>query len=160
MTGGLLATAPFRWAGDFAKLGTLMDVLMEKRMGGSKLTAEQSAGLSAWIDALPAPAPTPNVGSEAAAAGKALFDSGELSCATCHSGPHLTNNANEKVGTGGPWQVPSLIGVSARLPLMHDGCAATLADCFGPCGGGDLHGKTSQLTAQELSTLIAYLSTL
>ena len=39
-------------------------------------------------------------------------------------------------------------------------CAPTLTDRFGPCGGGDQHGHTSQLTAAQISDLVAYLSTL
>jgi hypothetical protein len=43
---------------------------------------------------------------------------------------------------------------------MHEGCAATLADRFGACGGGDAHGKTSHLTAEQRADLVAYLETL
>ena len=65
------------------------------------------------------------------------------------------------VGTGGPFQVPSLRGVAWRAPFMHTGCAATLADRFaGACGGGDKHGVTSTLTASQIGDLTAYLETL
>jgi hypothetical protein len=50
-----------------------------------------------------------------------------------------------------------------RAPYMHHGCAATLEDRFSPildCGGGDLHGKTSHLTAEQINDLVAYISTL
>lgn len=43
--------------------------------------------------------------------------------------------------------------------FLHNGCAATLLDRFGSCGG-DAHGKTSTLSAARLSDLIAYLETL
>jgi hypothetical protein len=44
---------------------------------------------------------------------------------------------------------------------MHDGCAVTLAERFtAPCGGGDLHGRTSQLAQTELADLIAYLESI
>ena len=56
--------------------------------------------------------------------------------------------------------VPSLIGLAWRAPYMHQGCAATLADRFGTCGGGDAHGKTSQLSAEQRADLIAFLETL
>jgi hypothetical protein len=38
-------------------------------------------------------------------------------------------------------------GVRFRAPLMHNGCAATILDVLqdARCGGGDAHGKTSQL---------------
>ena len=50
------------------------------------------------------------------------------------------------------FKVPSLLGVGARAPFMHDGCAATLEDRFGACGGGDRHGNTSQLSAARSPT--------
>jgi hypothetical protein len=52
-------------------------------------------------------------------------------CNTCHSGPKLTNNLTLDLGTGGSFQVPPLVGVGWRTPLLYDGCAATIADRFG-----------------------------
>jgi hypothetical protein len=44
---------------------------------------------------------------------------------------------------------------------MHNGCAKTLLDRFLPsCGGGDAHGKTSQLSEPQRLDLVAYLNTL
>jgi hypothetical protein len=43
---------------------------------------------------------------------------------------------------------------------MQDGCAPTLLERFGSCGGGDQHGKTSTLTEVQKKDLIAYLETL
>ena len=37
---------------------------------------------------------------------------------------------------------------------MHDGCAPTLKDRFGPCGGGDKHGVTSKLTSGQVDDLV------
>jgi cytochrome c peroxidase len=64
------------------------------------------------------------------------------------------------VGTGRAFQVPPLMGLAARAPYMHNGCATTLHDRFGPCGGGDKHGKTSHLSAAQINDLVAYLETL
>jgi cytochrome c peroxidase len=64
------------------------------------------------------------------------------------------------VNTGGSFQVPSLLGIAWRAPYMHQGCAATLDERFGFCGGGDGHGTTSHLTPEQLSDLVAYLETL
>jgi cytochrome c peroxidase len=57
-------------------------------------------------------------------------------------------------------QVPSLRAVSFRAPFMHDGCANTLADRFGTCGGGDKHGHTSQLSVGQRDDVVAYLESL
>ena len=95
---------------------------------------------------------------------KELLFSAELGCDKCHNGPHSTNNKTLDVGTGQPFQVPTLIGVAARAPYLHDGCVATLADCFDPalasCNGGANHGHADQLGASDVSDLIAYLETL
>jgi CxxC motif-containing protein (DUF1111 family) len=55
-----------------------------------------------------------------------------------------------------------LVGVSWRFPFLHDGCAQTLAERFALDGGCDnpAHGTTSQLSAQDLSDLIAYLESI
>jgi len=56
-------------------------------------------------------------------------------------------------------QVPPLVGVGARLPVMHDGCAKTLTDRFTNCTNS-LHGKTAGLTANEVNDLVTYLDSL
>jgi hypothetical protein len=57
--------------------------------------------------------------------------------------------------------VPSLIGVHARAPYMHDGCAATLRDRFEhPFCGGPRHGDLSKLKPDDITALIAYLESL
>jgi hypothetical protein len=55
--------------------------------------------------------------------------------------------------------VPSLLGIGNRPPYLHDGCAATLADRFGPCGGAS-HGNTADLGPGQIADLVAYLETL
>jgi cytochrome c peroxidase len=72
----------------------------------------------------------------------------------------LTTNALVDVGTRGTFKVPSLVGVGARAPFLHDGCAITLTDRFGSCGGGETHGHTAHLTAAQLADLVAYLESL
>ena len=56
--------------------------------------------------------------------------------------------------------MPALVGVAWRTPLMHNGCADTLRDRFGACGGGESHGHTSQLAPAQIDDLVAYLETL
>ena len=121
-------------------------------------TASSRLSIGPWLDRIPAPK---GVVTDAAAAlrGRALFDNVDVGCATCHSGAQLTNNQRFDVGKGSI-KVPCLVGVGARAPVMHDGCAATLRERFGACGGGDLHGKTSQLTTAEIADLVAYLESL
>jgi hypothetical protein len=55
--------------------------------------------------------------------------------------------------------VPPLVGVGWRAPLMHNGCAATLADRFGKCSTAT-HGSVAALSAGQISDLTAYLDSL
>ena len=98
---------------------------------------------------------------DAAARGEILFNDEAVGCASCHGGAMLTNSKSVDVGTGKEFQVPSLVGIASRAPFMHDGCAPTLQARFGgPCGGGDAHGRTSQLSPGQIDDLVAYIETL
>jgi mono/diheme cytochrome c family protein len=161
LRGGLLATAPFHWDGDLSSMGDLMNEVFTGRMEGLQLNDSQVAAVASWLDSQPEP-PRPTPPDRAAVArGKALFLDSQVGCASCHSGPHFTNNTTVNVGTGKAFQVPSLLGLAARAPYLHSGCAASLIGRFDPaCGGGDQHGHTSQLTTAQLGDLVAYLETL
>lgn len=160
MHGEVTSTAPFHWDGDLPTLRALADTVFTSRMGGGRLSGGQVQMLGDWLDELPAPPARRESNDASAMRGAALFH-GEAACATCHSGGMFTNNSNQDVGTGGALQVPSLVGVASRLPVMHDGCAITLRDRFRPdCGGGDRHGRTSHLSEAQIGDLIAFLETL
>ena len=95
--------------------------------------------------------------------GRALFnDATRAACSSCHAGSRMTNNATVDVGTGGAFQVPSLVGIGSRGPFMHNGCAKTLADRFSDtaCGGGSKHGNVAGFSSNELSDLITYLQSI
>jgi hypothetical protein len=158
--GRVSATAPFHWSGDMTDFARLVRQVMTVRMSGFRLDAAQVGLLADWIDSIPAWRGREMADASAVERGRTLFDSEDVGCATCHAGSALTNNETVDVGTGSAFQVPSLRGVSRRAPFMHDGCAATLLDRFGACGGGDAHGFTSQLSADQLLDLTTYLETL
>jgi cytochrome c553 len=157
--GSLLSRAPYHWGADMASLHDLVGDVFAMRMGGGEVSDETKRALGAWLDRVPAPRGVV-VDAAAVARGAELFDAPELGCRSCHTGELLTNNKLANVGTPAIVKVPSLLGVGARAPYMHDGCAATLRDRFGACGGGDNHGHTSQLTPAELDDLIAFLESL
>ncbi len=159
LLGTLKDTAPYHWNGEMTGLSMLLDDVMTGRMNGPSLDGKNKDALQSWLFALPGPIAPP---AEAAAVerGRVLFTSAQVGCTKCHSGPRLTIAVTVDVGTGGAFQVPSLIGVGARAPYLHDGCATTLADRFGSCGGGDQHGTTSQLTQLQIADLVTYLGTL
>ena len=160
IAGNILARAPYHWIGDQADLHALLDDVFVNRMSGGEVSEFQQRSLGPWLDRIPAPAPI--AGDTAAIArGQALFESAQVGCIACHNGPLYTNNQLVNVGTGGVFKVPSLRGVAARPPFLHAGCAPTLLERFtNPCGGGDLHGATSQLTPEQLADLITYVESL
>jgi mono/diheme cytochrome c family protein len=160
--GGLAGTEPFHWNGELPAFPALMTGVFVGRMSGPALASDQVDAAFSWINRQPRVPVAPPSDPQAAARGRAIFQDGtRTACSTCHAGDKLTNNQTVDVGTGGLFQVPSLVGVSARPPFMHDGCAKTLADRFTPtCGGGDRHGVTSTLSPAQLADLIAYLETL
>jgi hypothetical protein len=143
---------------------------------------DPKAGLSPELDALAAyvtslahvdPSPFRNADGTLTAdgtAGKALFE--KLGCNFCHAGPDFTDSARgllHDVGTisassgthaGQPLlglDTPTLLGVWATAPYLHDGSAATLRDVLTTKNPDGLHGFVSSLSSAELDQLVAYL---
>jgi cytochrome c peroxidase len=161
VAGGVLSTMPLHWDGDLDTLHEFVGEVFVTRMGGAEQSTDVIDELGTWLDALPAVPSSSWSDADAVARGEALFNDATVACSSCHAGGR-TNNQTVDVGTGKPFQVPSLTGVANRPPYMHDGCAPTLRARFDDpaCGGGDAHGKTSQLSEAQLGDLIAYLETL
>jgi len=161
---GLEGTAPFHWDGTLPDVSELMSQVFVDRMGGVHQSSDRREALERWLFALKPPAADLPNDPDRAFRGRRLFDSFEVGCADCHRGARMTDNNSYDVATGKPgekFQVPSLIGLGTRSPLIHDGCAGSLAERFGPtCGGGDRHGRVSQLDGEQLQDLITYLETL
>ncbi len=138
----------------------------EQTLGASK------AGLSTDLDALAhyvenlmmpeGPNSSETLSSEAQA-GETVFNN---LCASCHTGAVFTDSATgarHDVGTislatsgsrmGGPldgFDTPTILGLWATAPYLHDGSAATVEDAI------TAH-TTISLTPAELSSLTAYL---
>jgi len=98
-----------------------------------------------------------------AVAGKAIFESSETHCASCHSGPLFTNLKAYDVGTkdildiDGMYYTPTLLELWSTAPYLHDGSAATIRDVLTTKNVGDKHGKTSHFTSKQLDQLEAYI---
>lgn len=159
---GLLGTEPFHWDGDMEDVGKLMSEVFVGRMGGGTPRSEQIDAMAEWLDAQRPPPRSIPGDPDGVARGEALFLSAEVGCATCHSGPKLTDNRSHDVGTGGVFQTPSLVGIADRAPFIHTGCAPTLKARFTDkrCGGGDKHGVVSGLNEQQVADLVQFLETL
>lgn len=159
LSGGLSETAPFHWKGNLPTMTSLLGDTFVARMGGTMPSPIEVSDLTSFLDAVPAPKPPTREALVDMTKGRAAFD--KAGCASCHSGPKLTNRTTTDVGGGEAFQVPSLIGLSRRAPYMHDGCAKTIADrIWDPACGGRSHGDLSVLSKDEVNELIAYLGQL
>jgi cytochrome c peroxidase len=159
VAGGVLRSGHLHWAGDLANFDALINEVLVSRMQHALPGPNHAHAFASWLDALPAPKASPATDASAVARGSVLFHDEVVGCATCHGGPRLTTGATVAVGTGAAFKIPSLVGIAARAPFMHDGCAATLGDRFGSCGGSK-HGATAALKPDQVSDLVAYMETL
>ncbi|MCA9117671.1 MAG: c-type cytochrome, partial [Planctomycetaceae bacterium] len=147
---------------------------------------ERNGGLSAPLDALAAYSNSHKVPlspyakdglSAAAERGKALFFSKQTDCARCHHGAYFCDSqpgpvdkfSLHDVGTGnddpselmGPkYDTPTLLGVYRTAPYLHHGKAQTLEEVLTTFNPKDQHGRTSQLSPQQVSDLAEFLRAL
>jgi mono/diheme cytochrome c family protein len=159
IAGGVISRAPFHWDGAFASFEDLVHDVMVSRMSGPRPNHAQIQHFAGWLDDIRAPDPKAIADVAAVDRGRELFFDEGVACGSCHSGAALTNGKSADVGTNGMFQIPSLVGIGARAPFMHDGCAPTLRDRFGSCGGSK-HGNAGNLTEPQLDDLIAFLESL
>ena len=191
---GMAHTHPVHWSADRDEVQdfehTIRGLLMQGRgLIRGKVNPSLGAankGLSADLDALAAYAdshdftlsPHARGGlSDSAKRGRTVFFSEKTKCATCHSGPLMTDSkprpvdeiVRHDVGTGnddpgekmGPaYDTPTLLGLYRTGPWLHHGKAQTLAEVFTTYNPDDQHGVTSHLSEQEISDLVEFLKAL
>jgi len=58
------------------------------------------------------------------------------------------------------YNTPSLVGVGATAPYLHDGSAQSLRELLTTGNPGDRMGRTSHLSPRDIDALVAYLETL
>jgi YVTN family beta-propeller protein len=86
-------------------------------------------------------------------------------CSYCHSGPKGTSQKSFDVGTRKPTDntglldTPQLTNIALTAPYLHDGSARTLEEIWTVYNPDDKHGRTNDLTKDELNDLIEYLRT-
>lgn len=86
-------------------------------------------------------------------------------CAYCHSGRKGTSQKSFDVGTGKPtdnnsvFDTPQLSNIALTAPYLHDGSARSLEEIWTLYNPHDQHGRTNDLTKDELNDLIEYLRT-
>jgi YVTN family beta-propeller protein len=176
----LRGTEPFKWNGGNPTLGmecgprtekyffrsqsfddrTLVDLVTyirslpsrpnRFRAADGELTPEQERGraiFSRSVDKLGQPIPESN------------------RCGHCHSGPKGTSQKSFDVGTGKAvdnsslFDTPQLMSVALTAPYLHDGSAKSLEEIWTVYNPHDRHGRTNDLTKDELNDLVEYLRT-
>lgn len=99
--------------------------------------------------------------SPAAERGRTVFTS--AGCATCHTGPLLMSDQKFDLNTGTgsdagkAFATPTLVELWRTAPYLHDGRSATIRDLLTTDNPADRHGRTSQLSPQQLADLEAFL---
>ena len=173
-------TTPFKWNGGNPNLPTECGPRTEKYFWRSEnYDDSRLADLTAYVNSLP---PRPNRWrlsngelTPAQERGKAIFDRSVDNfgqpipltnrCSFCHSGPLGTNRKSFNVGTKGAdddselFDTPQLVNIALTAPYLHDGRAATLEEIWTIYNPHDQHGRTNDLTKDELNDLIDYLRT-
>jgi YVTN family beta-propeller protein len=175
---GMIETYPLRWSAEwnesadsefsirFEQFGQgLIDGEMHPTLGTPNQGRSYDLDcLALFIDSLAIPRRTHTL-DEAELRGKAIFESPPTRCAECHPAPLYTDLQVHDVGTAdgpGEWfgpliDTPTLRFLYDSAPYLHDGSAATLLDVLRLKNAADEHGVTSQLSAQEIDDLIAFL---
>jgi YVTN family beta-propeller protein len=173
-------TGPYHWDGQLDKAAAF-NFVVHVRMGGAGITPSDLDDIFAWLEREPGPDNPnrlPDGLTDDQQTGRSIFVS--AGCVACHAGPAMTDNGFHDVGTqfttvpfailqsgiiqqtdvtGAIPNTPSLLGVFASAPYLHDGSKATLQDRIID-NPNDAHGVTSNLTKAQVDQLVAFLKTL
>jgi DNA-binding beta-propeller fold protein YncE len=161
-------TGPWTWHGWQEDLGDALRKSLTTTMLGPEPSEDDVAALTAYLGTLER-APSPHRRSDgglddAARRGQAVFDG--AGCAGCHEPPLYTSDRVVDVGLGSPqdryrgFSPPSLLGVSQRVLLLHDGRTSSLEELLrGPHSPSEVAGSAG-LSGEEMSDLIAFLRSL
>jgi YVTN family beta-propeller protein len=177
---GIKDTEPYKWNGGNPNIPTECGPRTEKYFWRSENYDNLTlADLAVYVRSM---SPRPNRwrlrGAELTPAqerGQALFERGtdkfgkpipvSNRCSYCHSGPKGTNQKLFDVGTqkatdnSGKLKSAPLINIALTAPYLHDGSAHTLEEIWTVYNPDDKHGRTNDLTKDELNDLIEYLRT-
>ena len=176
----LVGTEPYKWNGSNPNLPTECGPRTEKYFWRSENYDDLTlTDLVTYIRSLPSrpnrwrqPDETLTMAQER---GKALFERSvdkfgnpiavENRCSYCHSGPKGTSQKSFDVGTKKPTDrsglldTPQLSNIALSAPYLHDGSAHTMEEIWTVFNPADKHGRTNDLTKDELNDLIEYLRT-
>jgi len=175
---GVKGTEPYKWTGTNPNIPTECGPRTEKYFWRSENYDDLTlADLTIYIRSLePRPNRSKLPGYELSSAqerGKAVFERAvdkfkkpipeSNRCVYCHSGPKGTNQKLFDVGThkgndnAGLLKSAPLTNIALTAPYLHDGSARSLEEIWTVFNPDDKHGRTNDLTKDELNDLIEYL---
>lgn len=160
LAGHVTATAPFTWTSEVPSIADEATLTSQGRMGGDGLTRSDAENIQAFVDfTRPVDLPLKNSTDAAVLRGKAIYEREDVGCSSCHGGTTLSDNLSHPMFGLTAANTPSLVGVAATAPYLHDGSAPTLKAVLEASRGGEM-GNTGMLSEAEMADLEMYLKSL
>jgi len=160
LAGVVSLTAPLTWTDSVA---TILDEVMltsQGRMGGSGLSIANGEKIAAFIDwTREADVPLSNSESDAVVRGAEIFHRPEVGCADCHNGASWTDNETYDLFGLEQVRTPSLVGIAATAPYLHNGTAGSIRTLL-DWSRSQAMGDTSSLGEREMSDLEQFVLSL
>jgi DNA-binding beta-propeller fold protein YncE/mono/diheme cytochrome c family protein len=162
LAGRLVGTAPYNWNGH----NPTIDLSLQQtiiRLSGLGVDRKTREALAAYLLRGLDPPHVVTARDALVARGESVF--GRAGCATCHNPERQfsdgqAHDVHSAVGGDSDprFDTPSLVGVGATAPYFHDGRYASLKSLL--LDNHDRMGHTSDLSREDLRSLIAYLNAL
>lgn len=160
LAGQVSATTPVTWTQQVASVAEEARLTSTIRMGGTAVDDGTYALIASWIDHTRVPESSDRDWTDPLVQlGEEVFRRPEVGCATCHGGDAFTDNASHDLYGLQQVNTPTLRGIAATAPYLHDGSAPTLRELLERSRNGDM-GDTSSLDEHEMDALEAYLRNL
>ncbi|MEZ4321468.1 MAG: cytochrome c peroxidase [Myxococcota bacterium] len=161
LAGTVSATHPVTWTGNVESVAAEAELTSLIRMGGIDMASSEYQDIQRFVDwTRPVILPDANLSDPRIAEGEALFNREDVGCASCHMpGSAFTSPEHHAMYGLAAVNTPTLLGIAATAPYLHDGRAATLRDVLELSRSGEM-GDTSMLSTTEMDALEAYLKSL
>ncbi len=159
--GGVVSeTAPVTWTEGVQSVALEAQLTARLRMGGARGAVNPALfdAIAVFVDATPNESGVPQ-DPDAVARGAEVFFRDDVACGECHVPPLYTDNRGHALYGLDDVMTPSLVGVAATAPYLHDGSEPTLQALLLRSQDGSM-GDTSGLSEGELADLEAFLMTL
>lgn len=160
LAGPISLSPPFTWTNDVPTVAEETRITSQVRLGGRNVTDAELDAVAAWIEHTPeVDRPERGVVTPAVERGRALFERADVGCATCHSGERYSDGLRHSPYDLAGVDTPSLIGIAATAPYLHDGSAPNLRAVLETARYGAM-GNSAALSDDEMADLESFLRSL